>query len=113
VLQASGAIAVLARPGLRAVAVKALAPVVRVLDARELKILLPIRALLGKRRVAEADFHPANSVVLAQTCLPHIAEIFVACHGTAAERAVLDGLQESLLAAGFDARAYEVAHVVL
>jgi hypothetical protein len=86
------AIAIAAGPWFGAIAVTAVAAIVRVLNARELKILLPITTLFVQGLVAIANLHPASGSVITQTCLLHVAKIFVARHGAASQRAAVDGV---------------------
>ena len=108
--EAFGAIAVAARPGLGAVPVAAIFAIVRVFDAEEVEIFFPVRTLLLKRRRAETGFDPMGRAVVAEASLLHVVEVFVAGDGALAERVVADGLQKSLVVAGFHASFDEIAH---
>lgn len=67
-----------AGPGLGPVLVAAVFSRVRVFDAKEFEILLPVRPLLIERRGAEAGFHPFDDAVCVDPRLPHVVEVFVA-----------------------------------
>jgi len=90
--------------------VAALAAIVRVLDAREFEILLPVRALFLQRGGTVADLDPARESGGVDASVVHVAQIFAACDGAASERSVVDRLGECLFAALPDAGANEVAH---
>jgi len=74
-LQAFGAVAVFASPRFRAVIIPTLSTVVGVLNLSEREESLPIGTLFLKRSGAIAYFDPAGGLVLAETCVPHIAKI--------------------------------------
>ena len=82
------AIAIAACPRLSAVFVTAILPVVRVLDAQELKVFLPIRSLFLQRSGAVADLHPMRDAVPANARLLRVVQVFLARDRTLSERAV-------------------------
>src|SRR5262249_25717305 len=98
------------RPRLGAVQVTTAVPAVRVLDAHQLEVFLPVRPLFLQRLSAEADLDPADAAVVAQPGLLHVPHVFVAGHGPLARGAVFDGQQQVGFAAGFDTRGYQIAH---
>ena len=89
-LQLFRAIAVAAGPQLCSVLVPAIAPRVRILYAEQFEILLPVLALFGDRRIAEASFHPDRSSGFVHARLAHVVQIFVSGDGAAPERTAVD-----------------------
>src|SRR6185436_10974286 len=77
-LQASGAVAIAARPRFFAVHIAAAAPRVSVLDLGEVEISLPVLALFGQGRRAIADLHPLHAPGLINAGLVHVAEVLAA-----------------------------------
>jgi hypothetical protein len=108
--EALGAIAVLARPGLAAVEVTALAPVMRVLHFDQLEELFPIRPLLLERRRTVANLDPADLFSLRLPRLTHIPEVLASGNGSSPQASVFDRLKQGLFASGLDARSYQVTH---
>jgi len=73
--QALGAIAIAARPWLRAILILAAPSIVRILNSRQFKILFPVGPLFEKRCRTVADLYPARCLILAQPCLSHIPQV--------------------------------------
>lgn len=111
-LEFPGAIAVGAGPRLGAVEVAAVSAAVRVFDADELEVFLPVRPFLGERRGAKAGLDPVGGAVVGESGLFHVVNIFIAGNGAATERAVADGAQQRGVLAGFDAGFDQVTHIV-
>src|SRR6185295_10507091 len=109
-LEARGAVAVAARPGLEARLVAAPAAGVCVLDFFEGKEGFPVLALFGQRRGAVADLDPLHAAVVELTRGVHVAEVLVAGDRSAPERPVLDRARERFALAGFDSGGDEVPH---
>src|SRR6185503_12209378 len=85
--------------------------VVRVLNARELEVPLPIRPLLVEGRRAIADLDPLDRAVLSYTCRAHVAQILAFGDGAASEALPLDGFEQRLVSTWAHARANEVTHL--
>ena len=75
-LELVGAIAVVAGPELGAVLVAAFTAIVGVLYAGEVEIFFPVGTLFLKRRRAIADFDPARRLIVTESRVVHVAEIF-------------------------------------
>ncbi len=75
--QSFRAVAVAARPRFAAVFVTAVFAIVRVLDAEQFEVFLPVRFLLLQWSGAVADFDPTNGLVRIKTRLLHIAKILI------------------------------------
>jgi len=84
-LQSPGAIAVTARPRLRTVQIAAILAIVRVLDAEQLEIFLPIRPLLRQRRRTETGLHPVRHAVVTDVAA---ADVVTAASETLSENAI-------------------------
>jgi hypothetical protein len=56
----------------------AVAPRVRVRDAKKVEIFLPVRTLFFEWRIAKANLNPARNVALTDTRLRHVVQIFIA-----------------------------------
>ena len=50
----------------------------RILNAQELKILVPVRPLFLQRRIAEAALDPRGHAAFIQARLHHVVQIFIA-----------------------------------
>ena len=109
-LEPCRAVAVAARPGLRAVQIAAAAARMRILDFFEDEVFLPVPALFGERRVAEAHFHPLHTPVVQFASDVHVAKVFGSSDGAGSERSVLDRLCKRAGSAGLHPRSDEVAH---
>ena len=107
-LQPRRAIAAAARPRLASVLIAAFAPVVRILHFREIEVFLPVRPLFLQWCGAVTDFHPTYRLVVAETSLTHIAQIFAFGDRALAERLLLDRLKQIAFAAGFNAGSNQV-----
>ena len=105
-----GAITNAAGPGLGPVPIAAILSVVGIFDAQQLEILFPIGTFLLQRSGAKAGLDPMRRAVLGEPRLLHIVHILVARDRTTAKAAVLNGLQERALAAGFHFCFDQIAH---
>ncbi len=74
--QTPGAIAIAACPGFQTVLVTAPAPIMRVLNSRQVEILLPIGSLFQQGSGTIADFDPPSGVVGAKSGIFHIVQVF-------------------------------------
>ena len=79
----------------------AILPVVRVFDLQQLKILFPIRTFFLERRGAIARLHPVRDAIFTDPRLFHVIDIFVTGNGAPTQRAVPNGLPQSLFPTGF------------
>src|SRR5580704_7109666 len=109
-LQPRGAIALGAGPRLRTILVAALAPVVCILHAREVKVFFPVRPFFLERGGAVADFHPAYGLVGAEPRFVHVAQVFTFGNRALAERLLLDGLKQVGFVAGLNASSNQITH---
>jgi hypothetical protein len=89
-LQTLGAITVTASPRFGPILVAALPAIVRVLDARQLKELLPILALFLQRSRAIADLDPSRRFVGTKPGLLHISQVLALGNRTLPEGSVFD-----------------------
>src|SRR2546425_11416894 len=110
-LEACRAVAVTAGPRLRPVLVTTPAAGVRVLDADEIEVLLPVWAFLLKRRGAEAGLHPLHAPVGQLPGAAHVVLVFIAGHGPGAERALVDRAIERGALSGFDLCGDQIPHL--
>ena len=105
-----GAIAIAAGPGLRPVQVAAVLAGMRILDAEQFEVLLPIWAFFLEGGWAETGFHPVREIVLIDAGVAHVFEVFIASYGALAQALFLDGLEQGTFApltnTGFD----EITH---
>jgi hypothetical protein len=99
--QSLRAMAVGARPRFGAVFVPAILAVVRVPDAQQFKVFLPVRPFLGQGCGAKTGLDPVRDAVIAHACLLQVVNIFVTGNRALAKRAVGDGLQQALFTSGF------------
>jgi hypothetical protein len=83
---------------------------VRVLHAEQLKIFFPIRAFLGKRRIAKAGLNPGRDPLIVYSRLFHIVQIFVTSDGTLSKRAIFDCATQITFPARFHAGVHEITH---
>ena len=90
-LQTPRAITIGAGPWFGPIEVAAVFAIVRVFHAEKFKKLLPIGAFFGQRSRAETSFHPVSNALLADACLLHVINVFVARNGTGAQRFVFNG----------------------
>lgn len=93
-LQLLRAIAVAARPWLRAILVAAVTAGMSIFHAQQVEVLLPIRPLLLQRCAAKTHFHPLRRVIAGQPGLLHVTDVFVACYRSLAQRAKVDRAQQ-------------------
>ena len=82
----------------------------RVLNAQELKILLPVRPLFLQRRIAEAALDPRGHAAVIQARLLHVVQIFTAGDRAATKCPFINGTKKGGFLARFDLRPYEIAH---
>jgi hypothetical protein len=108
--EAARAIALRARPRFGAVQIAAVSTCVRIFDADQIEVFLPIRSLFLERDPAEANLHPMGGAVVSRARLLHIPEILVARDGAAAERAIFNRPEQSLLFARLHASFHQIAH---
>ena len=109
-LQSLRAITVRAGPGLGAILVAAIPASMRVLDAEQVEVFLPIRTLLLQRDRTKTGFHPMGRSIRRRASLLHIVKVFVTRDGTAPERPIGNRLDQRLLLAGFDFGFHEVTN---
>ena len=82
-LEPLGAITIATCPRLRSVFVPAVSARVRVLNAQEFEIFLPIRSFFRERWIAKADLDPSRNAVFVDARLLHVLEVFVTGNGVA------------------------------
>jgi len=99
-------VAISTSPGFRTVLVTAKATVMRVLHARQIKILFPIRPFFLERSRAIADFDPASGFVLAKPSVFHISKVLAFSNRSLAQSAILNRSKKSGFAAGLHSRSY-------
>jgi hypothetical protein len=108
--QPRSAIAIAASPPHRAVLVAALAPVVRILHFREIKIFFPVRPFFLQRSRTVADFYPAYCLVGADSRRTHVAQIFSFSDRSAAETLILNCAQQVPFATGLYAGSHKITN---
>ena len=82
----------------------------RILNAQELKILVPVRPLFLQRRIAEAALDPRGHAAFIQARLHHVVQIFIAGDRAATESPFINSVKKGGFFAGFDLRLYDIAH---
>jgi hypothetical protein len=82
-----GAVAVAARPWFSSVRISAVLAGVRILDAKEMEILLPIGPFLLQGTGAKAHFDPRTHAISLDAGSGHILQIFIARDRTLAQSA--------------------------
>jgi len=87
------AIAIAARPGFAAVFVPTIPSRVRIFDAHEIEIFLPVRSLFSEGRIAETGFHPSRNAVGAEASFAHIIDVFVPRDGSSSGASIVNRLQ--------------------
>ena len=107
------AIALRARPRFSAVQITAVPTCVRIFDADQIEVFLPVRSLFLERNPAEANLHPMRNAVVRYPRLLHIPEILVARDGAAAEPAIFNRPEQSLLFAGLHSCFHQISHGAL
>jgi len=95
------AITIATRPRLRSIFVPAVSARVRVLNAQEFEIFLPIRPFFRERWIAKADLDPSRNSVFVDARLLHIMEVFVTGDRTASEGALINRAKERACLARF------------
>src|SRR5262245_5614147 len=84
-----------------------------ILDLLQLEILLPVVALFGQRRRAEAGLHPLHAAIVQQPRRLHVVEIFVARDRTLAQTPFIDSRFERPGLARLQACCHEITHGVV
>ena len=102
------AIAVAARPGLRAVLVTALAPGVRILDGVELEKFLPVGPLFLQRCGTEAGLDPFDPAVGKLARVRHVVQILVAGDRAGPQRSIVNRAPQRAPLAVLQSRRYKV-----
>jgi len=82
----------------------------RILNAQELKILLPVGPLFLQRWIAEAALDPRGHADFIQARLLHVVQIFTAGDRAATECPFINGVKKGGLFARFDLRFDEKTH---
>ena len=93
-LEPLGAITIATCPRLRSVFLPAVSARVRVLNAQEFEIFLPIRSFFRERWIAKADLDPSRNAVFVDARLLHVLEVFVTGDRTTAKGALINRAQE-------------------
>jgi hypothetical protein len=83
---------------------------VRVFDAQQLKVFLPIGMFFCEWSWAETHFHPMNRPIVAKPRAFHITEVFVAGDRTAPEGLIADRMEQILLPPRFHSSSDRVTH---
>jgi len=104
------AITIATGPRFRSVLVAARAAGVRILDAEQLKILFPIRALLRQRRITKAGLNPGGDTLITYPRLLHVIQVFISRDGVFPKRATVDRAKQTAFSARFYAAFHEVTH---
>jgi hypothetical protein len=105
------AVTIGAGPGLGAIYIAAIFPVVSDFDAEQFEVFLPVRTFHLQGRGAEAGFHPVRCAVFVHSGMFQIVDVFVIGNGASAQRAVFYGFEESFVSAFFYPRFDEITHV--
>ena len=103
-------IAFTARPRFASIQVAAVSARVCILDAQQVKVILPIRPLFFEWTPTEADLHPARGPIASHTCLLHVMQVLIAGDRTFAESAALNGLEQGFLPTRFHSCFNQVTH---
>jgi hypothetical protein len=101
-----GAIAIATCPRFGSIFVPAIPTRMGVFDAYHLEVLLPIRPLLGQRRIAKTSFNPGGDALVVHSGFLHVVNVLVSGNGTLAERFTFDRMKKrqsfSALCPGFN-----------
>ena len=99
-----------ASPWLGSICIAAVLAGMRILNAEQIKILLPVRPFFLQGSGAKAHFDPGADAVFCDAGLVHILKVFVTRHGAPAQGAGLNRCQEGLLLSGLHFRFHQIPH---
>jgi hypothetical protein len=86
---------------------------VGILNACQLEVFFPIRPLFLQGRRAITDLDPSGETVGAGPGIAHVAQVFAPGYRASAERFLVNGAKQGVLAPRPDPRSYQISHSIL